>query len=165
VAATAKQPMPLTRFLEAGRGCDFAKLHGLIDWGLSTACVIVSALAGIKDRDRETVARAGLADIDQAARSVDRARKTMLTELSKFVNQVTVVRKATADEASWALREGVVVPPAPSGLSPGTAARLDIHRARAARVAEVWVAERAAGPGIWLAITPERDRVVLVSKL
>ena len=165
MSVPAKPPMPLTRFLDAGRAGDLAKLHGVIDWGLSTACVIVGALAGLKDRDREQVARAGLSDIDQASRSVDRARKIMLTELCKVITQVTGTRKATAEEAAWALREGVVVAPPPSGLSPGTAQRLDTHRARAARVAEVWVAERGAEAPIWLAITPERDRVVLVSKL
>lgn len=161
--ATPKPPMPLTRFLDAGRAGDLAKLHGVIDWGLSTACVIVSALGGVKDRDREQVARAGLSDIDQASRSVNRSRKLMLTELCKFITQVTGT--ASAEESTWALREGVVVAPPPNGLSPGTAQRLDTHRARAARVAEVWVAERGAEAPIWLAITPERDRVVLVSKL
>jgi len=165
MAATAKPPLPLQRFLDAGRAGDLTKLHGLIDWGLSTACVIVGALAGVRDRDREQVARAGLADIDQAARSMDRARRVVLGELCKFISQVKDVRRATEDEHKWALAEGVVVAAVPSGLSPATATRLETHRARAARVGEVWVAERGKEAPIWLAITPERDRVVLVSKL
>ena len=42
MATPAKLPTPLTRFLDAGRAGDLAKLHGVIDWGLSTACVIVA---------------------------------------------------------------------------------------------------------------------------
>lgn len=158
-------PKPIQRLIDAGRVTDVDVLHGLIDWPLSTACMVVQAVAGVKLRDREKIAQAGILDIEMSARSLDRQRRTVLTELSKYLVEVRSVRPATAAEAKFALKEGVQFAAPPDGISPMARGKLEIWRARAMRVSQVYAAERPPEASIWLALTPERDRVVLVSKL
>jgi hypothetical protein len=144
--------------IAAARSRDLDTLRALVDWPLSGAADMASALPNVDERDRAAGAASGLRELMEAERDTSLIAEFLLPVAVKLVEatQVRPADPAVRDAAVAAIQ----VPPLPSGLTPDQIATFDQLRARAARVSDVYVVSGAAGEAIVL-WTADTGRLVL----
>lgn len=149
----------IARLRAAAQSGDLEALHALVDWPLSGVAPMVRALADVDEADRAEVAERGLAELDAAAHEPD----PVLPRLGALALRLSESELRSADETETrAALDELAAPEPPRGLSPDAAAKLELLAERARATSEVLVAERDRGSALWLAVTPEGDRVAMV---
>lgn len=146
-----------SRLRDAAAAEDLAALHALVDWELTGAAPLARALTAVDAADRAAVARRGFEELDRGARDPDAVRSKLGDLLRALVGGD--VRPGSAEIAA-----AVRVPDPPEGLDPEQERRLGELRERAASVQEALVVERPHAAGLPLAVAPDGERVVIVSR-
>lgn len=149
----------ITSAVSAARAGDLDALRRLVDWPLTGAAEVASALAGVDERDRPEAAASGLDELAGAERNIELVEE-VLRSVAVVLAGTREVRVAEPREQG-AVLAAVRVPDVPAGLPSEHVAQFDRLRARAARLSEVYVVSGDAGQMI-LARAADSGQLVLL---
>ncbi len=133
----------ITAAVSAARADDLDALRRLVDWPLTGAAQVASALAGVDERDRPEAAAGGLGELAGAERSTELVEE-VLRPVAAVLAGAREIRVAEPVEQA-AVLAALRVPEVPVGLPGEQVAQFDRLRARAARLSEVYVVSGDAG--------------------
>ena len=155
----AAPPAPIQAFALAGGRMDLEALFRLVDWPLTHAAGWARSLSSPALPEDRAIALAdsGIAELDRVTLPMVRNR---LGEICVAMGAGGQLRPATDAEAARVLA-AIQVPVPTRAFPPRVTNRLDVWRQRAQQASEPWCVE-ASGKRYWLALDPERERVILV---